>query len=80
MKIPFNLNILRSKIITVPPPVKWWLYFLSFPLPLRHPPPSPSPGVFRSLKSLRKCRGKYIGTEGGGLYLSISYYAIYLYI
>ena len=62
MKIPFNLNIPRSKIITVPPPVKWGLYLLSFPLP---PPPH---GIFRSsLKSLRKCREEiYRNGEGGG--------------
>ena len=68
MKIPFNLNILRSKIITVPPPVKWWLYFLSFPLPLRHPPPPlPLPRCFQIFEKSKKMqRGKYIGTEGGG--------------
>ena len=74
MKTPFSLNILRSKIITVPPPVKWGLYLLSFPLPLRHPaPPAPPPpppprrGFFRtSLKSLRKCREEIYRNGGGG--------------
>ena len=73
MKIPFNLNIPRSKIITVPPPVKWGLYLLSFP---------PPPGIFRSsLKSLRKCREEiYRNGEGGGGALFINFKLCHLFI
>ena len=76
MKIPFSLNILRSKIITVPPPVKWGLYLLSFPLPLPLPP-----GIFRSsLKSLRKCREEIYRTEGGALFINFILCHLFIYL